>query len=118
MKTNEAIITYFGQRAKVKCDRKCGKAWGRNSRPKEQLSDNVDDVMWFSDRDLGIAPTDPRTYEGGVGKPLSPDEFPQKWCVRECERCVMSNPGEYNKPLELPDWKAPVFNMHYRKRAQ
>ena len=77
---NEAIIIFFGQRARVGCDRECTRAWGRNYQGQRLPEDE--------------APRNPGTYEGGYGKPVSPDEFPQKWCVRECERCVMSRPGE------------------------
>ena len=83
---NEAIILFFGQKARVGCDRKCIRAWGRN---------------YQGQRLKGNAPENPGTYEGGIGKPASPNEFPQKWCIRECERCVMSSPGEWGKPLNL-----------------
>jgi hypothetical protein len=45
----EKIITYFGQLAKVACDEKCEKAWGRSNRPKVQLSANEDDYAFLSD---------------------------------------------------------------------
>lgn len=95
---NEAIIQYCGQPAKVACDRKCNKAWGINSRPR---IGNPDDCNFMADDDLPDAPADPETYEGEDAKPSSPDLFPNKWCVRECERCSMSKPGAFNEPLEL-----------------
>lgn len=98
---NVALITYFGQRAKVACDRKCHKAWGTHSRPRVQLSDDDDDYAFLADDELGDAPADPGTYEGGSAKPTNPDEFPTRWCVRECERCSMSKPGEWQSPPEL-----------------
>ena len=99
------IIIFFGQKAKVACDGKCEKAWGRNTRPTIQLSDeDVDDFIWMGDNELGIAPYDPGTYEGCDAKPINSDKFPNKWCVRECERCSMSKPGEYSKPIMLEDW--------------
>lgn len=101
MLANEAVITYFGNPVKVNCDRKCHKAWGINSRPLLQLSTNPDDYALLADDELGEAPEDPGTYEGGHAKPLSPDDFPNKWCIRECERCNMSQPGEYMLQLEV-----------------
>lgn len=97
----EAVITFFGQKAKVACDGLCSKAWGINSRPRVRLSDDPDDFETLADHELGEAPADPGTYEGIDGKPASADEFPNRWCVRECERCSMSKPGEWEKPLDL-----------------
>lgn len=105
------LITYFGQRAKVNCDRNCAKAWGRNTRPRVQLSDDEDDYAYLADGELGEAPADPETYEGGHAKPESPDQFPNKWCVRECERCAMSKPGEWMLPLEVPSFVERVYNI-------
>lgn len=103
----EKMITYFGQKAKVACDEKCNKAWGRNSRPQEMMSEDEDDWVWLSDEELGEAPEDPGTYEGGHGKdPHSGN----KWCIRECERCVMSMPGESDKPLKLRDLSKRFYN--------
>lgn len=66
----EKLITYCGQPAKVGCDEKCHKAWGSNSRPKVRLSkDDYDDYYYLSDDELGVAPIDPGTYEGGCAKP-------------------------------------------------
>lgn len=117
-KLNETIITYFGKPTRVKCDRKCNKAWGINNRPSLQLSDDEDDIVWLSDEELGEAPTDPGTYEGGDAKPLSPDHFPNRWCVRECERCEKSNPDEHGLPLVLKDWSKRVFNISQSKTAE
>jgi hypothetical protein len=111
MAMNEAIIIYFGQTAKVVCDRKCEKAWGRSARPKVHLSDDEDDYAYLSDGELGTAPARPRSFEGNDSKPLSPDEFPNKWCVRECERCEISNPGEWDAPLEPISFEQRVYNI-------
>lgn len=111
---NKNIITYFGQPAKVTCDRKCKKAWGISRRPKRQLSEDEDDVVFLSDSELGEAPANPGTYEGGYGKPESPDMFPNKWCTRECERCEMSETGKASEPLELTDWSKPVYNQPWK----
>lgn len=108
------MITYFGQPARVKCDGNCTKAWGINNRPKIQLSSDEDDYFWLADGELGEAPIDPGTYEGGIAKPLSPNEFPNKWCVRECERCRMSAMGEFDEPLPLRDFSHRRYNKKWR----
>ena len=77
---NREEIIYFGKPTTVECDRLCSKAWGSTGRPRN------DDDETIPDSELGTAPEDPGTYEGGEGKPLTPDDFPNKWCVRECER--------------------------------
>ncbi|MBI3821927.1 MAG: hypothetical protein HY289_04520 [Planctomycetes bacterium] len=107
---NEAVITYFGEPMKVACDRRCDKAWGGNHRPRVQLSESVDDFAYLADDELGEAPADPGTYEGGETKPESPDEFPNKWCVRECERCASSAPGQWRMPLPLTAFDKRVYN--------
>jgi hypothetical protein len=107
----EKLITYFGQTAKVACDEKCNKAWGRDNRPWVQLSDDEDDYAYLSDDELDEAPEDPGTYEGGEAKPESKQYIPNKWCVRECERCSMSSPGEYMNPLEIKDFSKRVYNI-------
>jgi len=107
----EKIILYFGQAAKVACDEKCNKAWGISSRPSESLSDDPDDIDWLSDSELGDAPENPGTYEGGHAKPTDLKQAPNKWCVRECERCAISKIGQSNAPLALKDWSVRVFNI-------
>jgi hypothetical protein len=107
----QSFILYFGQPAKVACDGNCKKAWGINQRARISLSGNEDDYAYLADDELGEAPEDPGTYEGGYGKPSSADYFPNKWCVRECERCSMSKPGEHDKPLAVEDFSKRVFNL-------
>jgi hypothetical protein len=106
--SNQTTIQYFRQPVIVLCDEKCNKAWGINSRPKEQLSENEDDYAFLSDSELGEAPEDPGTYEGGQGKPSSSKYFPNKWCVRECERC-----GRFYADEEIikPDFSKRVYNI-------
>jgi len=106
----EVIIQYFGKLAKVNCDGRCEKAWGINNRPRVQISDDVDDYAFLCDAELGQAPVDPGTYEGGVAKPPSAHEFPTKWCVRECERCNMSMPGESSHPLPIHSFAERRYN--------
>jgi hypothetical protein len=91
----ESIITYFGQKAKVNCDGNCNKAWGRNLRQR----DSHDKMI--IDSELGTAPINPGTIEGQDVKPISSDKFPNKWYVRECERCNISKPGEWELDLEI-----------------
>lgn len=76
----------FGLPILLACDGKCEKAWGNNGRPKRQLSDDSDDYEFVADSELGDAPADPGTYEGGDAKPI--DRTHNKWCFRECERSV------------------------------
>jgi len=106
----EKIIRYLGEQVKVGCDDKCNKAWGINSRPKMKLSvHDEDDIVWLSDTDIKKdAPEDPHTYEGGDGKPSTDDEKPNKWCVRECERCAFANK---DGKLTLPDYSKKVYNQ-------
>ncbi len=108
----EKLITYCGQTAKVACDGNCTKAWGINNRPRVKLSDNDDDYALLADDELGDAPADPGTYEGGHAKPenaTGPDDL-NKWCVRECERMIMSMPDEWSKPPALKDLSKRIYN--------
>lgn len=108
----EKEIIYFGQKVKVTCDGKCEKAWGINSRPKVQLDENnQDDYAYLSDDELGVAPVDPGTYEGGQAKPLNDEDKMNKWCCRECERCCMSKLNESDKPIVLEDFSKRVYNI-------
>lgn len=100
-------ITYFGQAATVVCDHKCEKAFGINTRPKSRGDHNVDDLMWYADNEVPVAPEDPGTYEGGHGKPMHPERH-NKWCVRECERSSICRPGQ---PLRYPDWSKRRYNI-------
>ena len=103
-------ITYFGQKCRAICDLKCEKAWGVASRPKITLSDDPDDYASLADGELGEAPADPGTYEGGHGKPHHPRSH-NKWCVRECERSIVVKPGE---AVSLPDFSQRRFNLRSR----
>lgn len=102
-------ITYFGRPAAVGCDGKCYKAWGINKRPKKQLSDNPDDYEYPGDYLLGDAPEDPGTSEGGKAKPTRPEDRLNTWCVKERERCGMTNPEGHL--VELPDFETSVRNI-------
>lgn len=111
-------IIFFGQSATHACDGKCNKAWGRNGRPRVQISDHVDDYAHLADDELGEAPVDPGTYEGDHAKPADargPDDI-NKWCVRECERAWMSPPGRPDATPELPDYSVRLYNCAPHKR--
>jgi hypothetical protein len=87
-------ITYFGRPVWVACDVRCDKAWGRHTRPTTESELDPTEPAFLADDELGEAPDDPGTYEGGEGKPTSYGDSPfahlmNKWCVRECERCTM-----------------------------
>lgn len=83
-------IMFFGRPCILACDGNCRKAWGINLRPWASLSDDPDDFAYLADDELGEAPADPGTYEGGHGKPrphtYSDPGRHNKWCARECER--------------------------------
>lgn len=83
-------VVYCGKTVIVTCDGKCEKAWGMHSRPKVIL-DN-DEIEFLTDEELGTAPKNPGTYEGVDGKPLNAKSGADmnRWCVRECERCEMT----------------------------
>ena len=79
------------------CDGKCNKAWGISDRDSIQLDvHDEDDFAWLADDELGES-----------GNELIPgDEFPHKWCRRECERFTELE-GEEN---ELRDFSKRVYN--------
>ena len=105
------LITWFGRPAFVMCDAKCDKAWGINNRPKEQLSAAIDDYAYLADHELGVAPIDPGTYEGGCAKPTKPEERLNKWCVRECERSDLGGYREEGQIVQLADFSKRIYNM-------
>ena len=76
-------IQYFSEPKVLACDACCEKAWGINSRPCDE-----NETFLFDDV-LGRAPTDPGTYEGSDGKPLTKESRLNKWCARECERSIL-----------------------------
>jgi hypothetical protein len=112
----EKVITFCGQPMRVACDERCDKAWGINRRPKVQHDPNDrDDYTYVPDGDLGTAPVDPGTYEGDHAKPVNHQGIPNKWCVRECERCYGSHPGRSDEAPKLPDFDRPEANMPKRR---
>lgn len=95
-------IIYCGPVVVLACDARCDRAWGITIRPRvdADLKDQGSHAFQ-TDSELGEAPADPLTREGGVGKPRNPEERLNKWCTRECERSVMVAPGE---DFDLPDF--------------
>lgn len=93
-------IRFFGQPVLLVCDGECNKAWGINSRPR--VDDEADEPLYLGDDELGFAPLNPGTWEGGEGKPNPENPELNKWCARECERSTMAKP---DGPLML--WSFP-----------
>jgi len=86
------MIRYFGKPMAVGCDGKCHKAWGIGQRRRKQLSRKDRDLYeYFSDKELGKAPDYPGTFEDGDGKPEEKSERLNRWCVRQCERCISAD---------------------------
>lgn len=100
-------IMWFGDKCILACDGKCEKAFGINNRPYRKLSKDSDDYEFMSDSEVGVAPDDPGTYEGGCGK--TPKSL-NKWCARECERSKIFEIGE---ELSLPDFSIPLKNKQW-----
>lgn len=108
MQTKEVLM--FGRRAVLVCDANCAKAWGLNGRPKQQFGEDPDDYAFLADDELGEAPSQPGTYEGGFTKPKTPDQM-NRWCSRECERCDVVRPGEEPKARSFA---ARLFNQPWK----
>lgn len=71
-------ITYFGLPAVIICDERCDLAEGTN---KGRI-----------------------ISEGGHTKPQHPDERLNKWCCRECERCLMIGGNTKDDKWKLCQW--------------
>jgi hypothetical protein len=108
-------ITFFGKQCILACDANCGKAWGISNRPKLQLSNDEDDIVWLADGELGEAPQFPGTWEGGQGKPLNPEGRLNKWCARECERSVIVDVGE---DFSLKDFSKRRYNQPFKHKGE
>jgi hypothetical protein len=119
-------LSFAGQAATHACDGRCDKAWGINSRPsapsrgERRHAADPDDYAFLADDELGTAPVNPGTYEGGDAKPVDakgPDDI-NKWCVRECERAWISSPGQPDAAPELPDFSARHYNVAPHRRGE
>lgn len=104
----EKFVSFAGAPMRVACDGVCSKAWGIDLRPSVQTGDGVtfDGVAWLADGELGEAPADPGTREGDQGKPtrVTDPAVMNRWCVRQCERCVGTPYGAPDAPLTLRDF--------------
>lgn len=105
------LITAYGGPAMMMCDARCDKAWGRDDRPRCQLSEDEDDFAYLSDDELGEAPADPGSSEGGVRKPALPEDRLNRWCFRSCERCSWAGHREMQKIVELRDFSKRLCNL-------
>lgn len=74
---NSEPLTHLGRACVISCDGLCHKAWGVEGRPTGPFNDE-----WLADSELGESDN------------LLPLEFPDNWCVRDCERSVITNAGE------------------------
>lgn len=108
-------IIYLGKTINVSCDGNCSKAWGISNRPYIEFSQDPDDIVFLSDSELGTAPINPGTYESGHAKPLTTDDFPNKWCVLECERCCRLDPLS-NKLLDGSDFSKRIYNQPWKHK--
>lgn len=104
-------IRWFGSDVTLACDGRCTKAWGFSCRPKVEFDrTEPDDVAWLADDELGEAPADPGTYEGGHAKPAGPHDM-NKWCARECERAMIFEAGE---EMKLRDFSQRIYNQPWK----
>jgi hypothetical protein len=104
-------IRWFGRDVTLVCDGECTKAWGLNGREKIVFNqDEPDDIAWMADGELGEAPADPGTYEGGHAKPAGPNDM-NKWCARECERAKICEAGEN---LLVRDFSQRMYNQPWK----
>jgi hypothetical protein len=112
----ETEILAYGKTWTFKCDGRCDKAFGINGRPKRMLGDDEDDYVALSDAEVGEAPPPGKTVglsEGGEMKPsATPTDDPRvvnKWCVRECERSILTDcdesPPDMNNPKPNCGWR-------------
>lgn len=105
----KALIRYLGEMVIMACDGRCSKAWGIDKRPRMMVSEAEGDYCFLSDDDLLEAPVDPGTTEYGEHKPRAAKYFPNKWCVRQCERSEMFEQG--TPEIILHDWSEPKYNI-------
>lgn len=109
-------IPLSGRSELLLCDGNCNKAWGINHRPSVRFSEaDYDDYAFLSDSEVGSAPADPGTYEGGHAKPSESMGATRqnKWCFRECERSIsLGDTENFRMP---PDFSKRVYNMQSRR---
>lgn len=115
-------ILYSGATCTVACDSRCDKAWGWNGRPHEVLSDDVDDIVWLADDEIGTAPGPGETVGISEGDHVKPSAVPlrdgrmmNKWCSRECERATLVDAGDL---LLVKDFSVRIFNEPWKHATQ
>lgn len=138
-------ITYCGEQVIVACDEKCHYAFGSN-RPRTYLDINlqkgkeilfglrgtsiypnenkypdetydIDNYALLTDREAGFAPHDNGIYECDEAKPLDLRQIGNKWCVRECERCIMVPLHKKDKiEQHLPNFDKRQYNVYPHER--
>ena len=84
--TNRTVITFFGQPMGVGCDGRRDLAVGINWCNDDGEIDELE--IRRAGKTLAQVRADPDSWEGEDAKPRSDKEFPNKWCVRQCEQCV------------------------------
>jgi hypothetical protein len=106
-------ILWFERHVVLACDGQYNKAWSISNRPNIEFDPSEpDDVAWLADGELGEAPAEPGTWEGGHGKPSDPSGM-NKWCARECERSEIAEPCH---ALNLPDFAARRYNQPWKHK--
>ena len=80
-------VQFFGEPMAIACDGRCSRAWGRT----------------WTEPKIGVAPANPGTSEGGHLKPVHPDDRLNKWCCRECERCISADYRGPTAEILLPE---------------
>jgi hypothetical protein len=118
----QKLINWFDrEQLTLACDGRCDKAWGISNRPKVEFDpDEPDDMAFLADHEVGTAPEDPGTYEGGHGKPSGvplgdgDGHRMNKWCARECERSSINEKGE---PVVISSFAERSFNMPWLHKA-
>lgn len=105
------VVTAYGERMALGCDGRCERAYGRQDRPKVFAgTGNDDDWAWLADSEIKeLAPENPGSYEGGVGKPKEAADRLNRWCFRECERSVFA--GSRETLVELPNLSKRYYNI-------
>lgn len=82
---HNTVIPYCGQPVAVGCDGRCDLAVGIDWTTDDGEYDLLE-IKRCGETLISLR-MNPGTTEGGEAKPASPREFPNKWCVRQCERC-------------------------------
>jgi len=83
---NKTVVPFCGKAMGVGCDGQCGLAIGIGWYLEDGETLDVEAIK-EEGTTLEHLRKDPLSSEGGERKPASDSEFPNKWCVRQCERC-------------------------------